>query len=410
MKTLVLVLSVPAIIAFGYTAYLTFFAIPGSTPWLPVTTDKEVQSTEIDTELEIGVTAPLRNDALSLRRVGDFTHHYSKRHVWNVDESLILTSSAEVLNIDGSLKIANPSITAEAVWSNVHANIVYAVQTIDERTRNLVSWNVDEDKIDLIHQFDDMDDLTIGQWEGTVSNDDKAIVLFGIDNGVATLVSYSLEEKAILGTMEAAANFNWAGVSQLGKWILVENNKYPDPNAEIKRYNLDFSEETVLIEKPNHGDFCFDAKGNEVYAMAGRYIYWVELDTGLQFRHSLPPENYGHLSCRATERPGWAYISANTIGGSIGAVPLIENFQLWEPWGTHRSTSENYMAQPKASVSRSGRAVLFSSNWLGDAEVGSYEISLDTDYVPGLSWKDAKIQASESDETETAESEADPAR
>ena len=290
-----------------------FHIVSGSKPWLPVTELKTVLAFEnISAFMEdapIGEKRDMLKNVGVLEKLNDFVHHYSKRQAWNRDESLLMSRYAHVFSDLGEFITSNPQVSTEAVWSNLEGNKIFAVQELQGVRNSLIAWDVESNEIDVLMEFENFTDLSIGQWEGTLSNDDRYIVLHGLDNGVSTILSIDLEEKTVLGRMKAKEDFNWAGVSQLGRWILVENNAREVENPQLLRYKLDLTDETVLYNKPNHGDFCLDSTGKEVYVMTGRYFEWIELDTVEKHRHGLEPDMYGHVSCRALDRPGWAYVS-----------------------------------------------------------------------------------------------------
>lgn len=374
----------------GIFAYFKYVYIPGSLPWMPVSKDKGFDSTitEIVSDvIEEGESITLDNPNISLKRLGEFSHHYSKRQAWNTSETHFLTKESHILSVDTSFTLTVGSLTSETVWSNTDPDILFGIQEHDGASNRFVSFNIKTRKITEIEKFEIYEKMTIGQWEGTITNDDQFIVLVGEKDDQKTLISYNVAEKEIVGQIQASENFNWAGFSQLGNWIVVENNKYPDPDPKLIRYKPDFTEETVLLEKPNHGDFCIDAYGEEVYAMTGRNFYWVNLSTKAISKHMLPSTLYGHTSCRATDRPGWAYVSFEEVGGRIGAIPLIPNFDRWEPWSFHYSLSEDYSTQPRASVSRSGKSIVFSSDWSGEIPATSFELRFTSDETaPPIAW------------------------
>jgi len=381
------------------TAYALYrkHNVPGSAPWLPATNSKTPQPVVdlpmIPRSATIGTSQAMAVDGGTFTKLGNFVHHYSRRQAWNSNESLILSLSGHVYTEEGELFVAHDTISAEAVWSNTDPHTIFAVQNIDGVENRFVKWNVKTNHIDLLFAFDNLTDLSIGEGEGTVSNDDKHIVLFGREDGEAVILSIDLAERQVLGKITAKDDFNWAGVSQLGAWVVVENNaRDSEETPQLLRYTLDLTEETVLFERPNHGDFCLDADGNEVYAMTARYFEWVNLNSTTTYRHGSEPKMYGHVSCRNLDRPGWAYVSLLESPGLIGAIPIVPQFKHWEPWGLHYSSYTHYSVQPKASVSRSGTKVIFTSDMNPGADTKlepmSYSYTLDTDSITERDWYD----------------------
>jgi len=216
--------SVPAI-TYGLGCAKCIF-IPGSGPWLSVSASKAPELVASPSGNVIdpwsGINPEMVVDYGRLEKVGDFAHHYSKRQAFNTNETRILSSQGHVYTADGTYLNSNDTLTSEVVWSNKHPDIVFAVQKDLGDANRLVKWNVRTNEIIVLLKFEGMINLTIGGAEGTVSNDDRYIVLHGIEWGVRKIISVDLATNSVIGKINAKNNFNWAGVSQLGKWILVD--------------------------------------------------------------------------------------------------------------------------------------------------------------------------------------------
>lgn len=307
---------------------------------------------------------------------GSAVHLYSKRQAWNADQTLIdiggRTINASTFDIvNGYIPITN-----ERNWSNVDPNVVIGVRYNPE-ANELVAANVVTGAVDVKHRFEGFNSCTLGDFEGNVSSGDKRALLACTNASTSqrTLISYDIETDTIIGTMDAAWNFNWGGFSDSGDYIVVENSTYPSNGNVLIRYLPDFSN-PLPLGSPAHGDFGVDDNGDEIYAMIHwDHIYYYRLHDGAYVELSISdnsnPIGHGHLSCRNSARPGWCYFSAYHER-RLGAVKMSATNSEVEFWGFHRSNSLEYAATPKASSSRLGDKIIFTSQWYGRGETVDY--------------------------------------
>lgn len=311
---------------------------------------------------------------------GNATHQYSKRAAWNANETLMEIGDAAV-DVE-SLAIINPyvPVSTARVWSNLQPDIMYGIR-FNPDPNEFVALNVRTNEHRVVRRFDAYNRCSLGNSEGTLTNGDSKIVIACDERstGQKVLIAYDILRDEILGILRAESNYNWAGFSQSGDFIVVENNKYPDTNAHILVYDETFGNARHL-GSPGHGDFGFDVSGDEVYVMIRWDVIWyVRLRDGhrveLSISDSDNPIGHGHISCRNLDRPGWCYFSAEK-DSRLGAVRISESESAVEHWGFHRSSINSYAAQPKASVSRSGKQLIYSSDWFGGEDLADYVMSL----------------------------------
>lgn len=332
----------------------------------------------------------------TLRRISDnenadketnpeLVHHYSKRQAWNADESIIDLRGRLIKMDTFDQALPYEPMGSERNWSNISPNIIFGIR-FNPKPIEFVSFDLNTEKYRSINIFSAFEKCTMGQAEGSISADDRLVVLTckKSENDPFEIISFDIEKQKIIAQMQAKPNLNWAGFSPSGEYILVENNTHPDPNAELLRYSPDLKNELKLSSFPEHGDFGYDTDGNEVYVMMeDKTLHYIRLKD--RFKAKLPIGSkinyvgFGHISCRNTERPGWCYLSA-AANKQVGAIqisastPISEQLYpvdmkaknaatLYEHWGFHNSSEIDYAAQPKATVSRSGRHILFTSNW-----------------------------------------------
>ena len=338
---------------------------------------KEPDNGLVDIERPRDLFRPTKTstDGVEIQSVPGASHLYSKRQAWNADETHLVTSQNELINVFGKKIIETLPFDGDFVWSNKNSELLFGFKLKAGKLNQFVRYNISTKTTTEIKTFDGWDAMSIGGWEGNSSNSDRYFVFAGTFENGRHLISYDIVQNEPLGTIRAKWNFNWAGFSQSGKHILVENNHYPDPNPVLIQYKPDLTGERQIYKSPNHGDFCIDMNGDDVYMMAGKKLEWIHLDSGSVSSFSFNEYNYGHISCRSINRPGWAYISF-TNPGVIGAVPIDTQSQKWEFWGYHRSSQRNYAAQAKASASPSGTKVIFTSDWFGGQEISDFVLSV----------------------------------
>ena len=355
------------------------------------------------------VQEPLRR--MRLTRITDNTsressdlhplrHHYSKRQAWNQDETLIDLGSRIVDAKTYREVLPYEPLSSARNWSSLNPDMLIGIR-YREKGNELVTFNVRTEEYDSIHTFDKYDKCSFGQGEGNVTDDDRRVVVTCVsdESGETHIIAFDIAERRVLGMLVAEKNINWASFSPSGDYILVENNKFPDPAPQIIRYDPQLGSPMILLDgKSEHGDFAVNADGDEVYVMLGASdIWYLRLADGLTVslgkKGRLDALGYGHLSCRAVQRPGWCYLS---LAGHklLGAIrlgtpkptdsvdrlprqPSGADNVIVEIWGYHRSSEKNYTAQAKASVSPSGRTIIFTSDWNGQHPVDDYILEAD---------------------------------
>lgn len=328
------------------------------------------------------------------------THHYSKRQAWNLDETLI-DLGGRILSAQSYQPVLNyEPLSSARNWSNVYPDKLIGIR-YHPKANSIASFNVSTEQYEELARFEGYDKCSFGQAEGNLTNDDSKVLVSctNVETDQIELIAYDLENRVILGTLIAEENFNWASFSQSGNYIVAENNTHPDPNPVLIRYSTTLENPVLLSTNPAHGDLALDADGNDLYVMiysntiqtvrlADRYITVLPIGG-----HSQGTIGSGHVSCRALDRPGWCYLSTYTER-RLGAVQLAKDatpvsqdlFPLdqklmakataYEHWGYHRSTINSYRAIAKASVSRSGQKILFTSDWYGEQEPNDFVLEL----------------------------------
>lgn len=327
-------------------------------------------------------------------------HHYSRRQAWNKNETLIDLTEA-IVDASSFEPIVQPvSLSSGRNWTNTYSDQMIGIQ-YNPDPNELVRFNVKTQRATLIHRFTEYKQCSLGQGEGNLSDDDNRIVLTcrKEPDGIFDIIAFDINQGVVLGTITGKPNLNWASYSRSGEFIVVENNTFPDPNAELIRYNADLSNPVPLLSKPEHGDFALDSEGNDVYAVLNAdNVSYIRLADRLKVTLNIGRSKesmHGHISCRSSALPNRCYISTYS-NGHIGSVYLQQELpvkdelfpldmkalkgpKVYMHWGYHHSTGNKYKSEAKATVNRSGDKILFTSNW-GKSEIEPEEYIIQLEY------------------------------
>ena len=293
-------------------------------------------------------------------RLRDFSHQYSRRPVWNRDGSLMYTGE-RIVHAGSRQAVKAVPLSSESLWSNTDASVLFGVAYVGGTPNVLRQYNLAEDLSSTLHTFTDARRLTIGDYEGVQSMDDRYICLVGDFSDGRGLITFDLSQRSVIARRQVFDDFDWATVSPSGRWVLVRSGR------ELLRMDLSLQNVELLSSYIGHGDICIDAQGLEVYVDCDGELSWIDIATGRVSRPATRWDMQGHVSGRAYLRPGWAYLTLEN--GMVGAVELRDGVDQWEHWGWHRSTYRDYAAQPKGVPSPDGRQMVFASNWHGTQSV-----------------------------------------
>ena len=346
-------------------------------------------------------------DGLSLTRIadnsafdvsnGEARHQYSKRQVWNKDETLMDVGN-KLIDAE-SLEIVENyvPVSSERSWSHLDPDTIFGI-VYDPLPNKLVAYNVKDRSFDTLWEFSSYNKCSLGAGEGNLSSDDRYVLVTCRENDASnyTAISFDIKNRQIIGQLRLGDHYNWAGFAHSGNYIVVEYSHWSTPDRELLRYDRHLENELLLTTFVEHGDLGLDNNGDDIYAMTDwDYFYYIELETGRHVNLGIAGKDnhmgFGHVSCRALQRPGWCYFSSE-VENRVGAVKIgrvgdsastdtrgrsaYEGESMVELWGFHRSTESNYDAQAKASVSPGGTRLMFTSDWYGNGEINSYQLSL----------------------------------
>lgn len=342
-------------------------------------------------------------------------HQYSNVPAWNADGTLLAMGGGYGTLIDGETladvgHIDRDGVDTHTAWLNQpeHADKMFAVSnasSTDAKAYLLTVQREDEEgkggetvRTPLRDFADDgYEEIRFGPGEGAVSTDDTRVTLVGRQTGSddAALIVYDIADNEIVAERtlddkwpqdddveeeDEDPAFDYAMISQSGDWVVLNARNYD--GAGMFRYDADtLSDELEITDIGKHSDACVDNAGDDVLVTALKPWKVVRMSDG-ETADLLPDlEGGGHVSCRNTGRPGWAYYSSGDAEVSeILAITLDspeikgdddeadKRSEAVERFGYHNSSTEPYRAEPHASVSADGSKVAFASDWQRDGD------------------------------------------
>ena len=333
---------------------------------------------------------------------GQARHGYSTGQIFNADETLVDAGNRILDVTDNYAIVKEVPLSLERSWSNINPDIMYGIDNTRPKSQ-FVRWNVKTGQKQILRNFVDYDLLTMGNYKGQITLDDSKVVLTGENPaGLDVIIAYDIANDEIINEISQDQYYKWAGYSPKGDWIVVyNNNNVPDQSMKrAVRYDPDLTNPMEFTEFPRHGDFAFDDNGEEVFAMISYpEIYYFRLRDGAKVilgSTSVPdsPAGNGHVSGRATNRPGYVYISSSDrrkllgvyklgiasneiIGRHLNGLPVYQGISYYEHWGYSRSSTVDYDSHPKATVSPSGTRFVFTTDWYGRGQTNSYVLEYD---------------------------------
>ncbi|MCX7548395.1 T9SS type A sorting domain-containing protein [Xanthomarina sp. F1114] len=306
-------------------------------------------------------------------------HHYAKDQPWNSDGSLIKLAGYPAAILDGSTHefLYWASIPSAATWANTSPIHMYGTSG-----NTIVRYDVTTNNRVTLHTFSEYNKISYGFNEGNMSTDDRYIGLIGQNGSDLTLIVYDIANDLITGTKHigSSGDMDWFSVSPSGTYAVVSWR--PDGSSSVeglKVYNIDMTNERHVTDYTTHADLGTDANGDDVYVAFGDndtrpdsyYLKMVRLSDGLLtplFHYTTATGVWGgHISCRNTDRPGYAYVTescCNTHGKREMFAIKLDGSNTIERFGYHHSDkSAGYGHSPMGVPNRDGSKMMFGSNW-----------------------------------------------
>lgn len=342
-------------------------------------------------------------DAVAKKSAG-YICYYPKLNPFNAGETKILIYErggrwqlyARTGEYLGVLPIKKTQTDPQPRWHPHDPNLLLWFDA-----NKIVQYDLATRKLAVLATFAEYDFVTNFD-EGNFSKDARFVALAGKKwpwvGGLQEFFTYDLSEKKTLGEKIIATGkeVDWITISPSGKYLVV---LVGSPHGEGQWQGVDvyqLPEMKYLAREyypfSDHADLGFDSEGNEVYVTDNaeatfpdrqRHLEAYRLDNGkktdlLGFAWGLSRL----ISCQNYDAPGWAIVStyskpehyaenkAHPFDDEIFAVKLDGSHEV-RRIAHHRSQRfsvgdyayNNYWDQPNAVPSRSGKYILFSSNW-----------------------------------------------
>lgn len=314
---------------------------------------------------------------------------YSTVSAWNADESLLILYApgkghalfdGRSYAALGSLPIA-PNDLEQVYWHTEDPNVLYFTQGTALR-RHLVAEGVTETVRDFAfckHEvgaggdpfFTSFDSGLIGLACGDTH------FLYRIDTDTVTGMQNAPSRDLAPQASPSGARAYWEG-DVVGTDLSVQRTLPLDNPYEHASMGITSQGRDVYLSVVFDGDPVGSLVSFDMLTGAPKVIIGPE--TGYPY-----PPGGTHVSGLAYRNPGWAWLSI--VGKGDGASLLngelvVANFETGAVCraGHHRSTGEDYFAEPHVVASPSGTRAVFGSDW-GGGSIDGYVIELPT-YSP----------------------------
>lgn len=225
-----------------------------------------------------------------------------------------------------------------------------------------------------------------GRWmSGVVIRSDGAWVIFSLDieNSVlgAEIPIFELYEGDCEPDPEwGPVDPDWIGVSPLGNYLMVQWTRDGTARCSgLESFDIQTGEFVGRVyDGHQHGDLGVTEDGMEFFMTFEIYHPSGNMALGMRelpgndvvsepvYLQVLDWGNGAHISCQGP--PGVCLVTADSLSDNGWTAFEAELFLQYtdgrvERLAHHRSTSCGYWVQPRASISRDGRYVIFASDW-----------------------------------------------
>ena len=367
-------------------------------------------------------------------------HFYSRTPVANSDQTYAIGSAAMGRPFSALWSLRTKELVAWVPAS--HATTLAQIQILWDKNLNNVYWFLQDNQlykatIDFStykvtvdssqRAFIDYTDVTFGRGDGNFDDAGNKIVITGFRNGVQYIIPFMVKEDRVLPARPVPKGFDSASIDPQGKFIIydVDNGKKDNNGNNIEQTliipfdHAATAAPRVLYGRVKHGDFVVDSSNVSWYVYGDyRGVFAARLSDSFEKRIwptyvespstkvlTIEKSATGHIS-RVSKRPGMILVSrlddgmyfmnidepgyssyvANAYLGKrptkIFSDAMIKQFgprKLYQPWGiTNEGEVTNYLREPRANSSATGRYVFFVSDYrsLGDNE-NDYNLTAD---------------------------------
>jgi hypothetical protein len=320
-------------------------------------------------------------------------HHYSLDQAWDADQSLLMLDRGTPgrLFLDGQT-FEPRFIRQRPGESRWHPQLPGLQILLNGQTLGL--WNVRTDQITPVETFPSYKSLALGPNKGNPSHDGRMIALLGKDQrGRQVVFAYDLVARRKYPDLDLnGKDIAYVTISPSGNYIVVVGRLWPDEQSK--------GDQTEILDlfggrvgpawkeygRPSHFDLGFDALGEEVAVGISKSSpeAWQIIKRRLRDGAVVPLSAPGagtHVSLRAIDRPGWAYVTFGDGEDREGWLPYHREIVAIKLDGSGQaveiaptfSTGRPYVAEAHAVPSPDGCAIIFASDWgIRGGDVGAY--------------------------------------
>jgi hypothetical protein len=299
---------------------------------------------------------------------------YARISVWNSDQTRILlgyTYPGRMLDGTTYADLGSFSQIDHAIWSNTDPNKLFGPWA-----NVLYSQNATTGALTALHTFSGYTSIDMGGGDGAIDDTDTYVALIGSTGSAYHLITYNIAANTIVADIPIAGNPGATQISRKGNYVVLNWGDGTGVNQGLERYTRDLTSRIQLSPYARHGDNALDAAGNEIFVTCSPDVSSYRLSSGAKTLLLSGPNafEYGHVSGRNINRPGWAYLSVydtvtpagrpgndQVVAVKTDGSGTVEVFAF----ANNRTNGSPYAGQPQAVPSRDGTRVLFASEWGG---------------------------------------------
>lgn len=323
-----------------------------------------------------------------VRRMTNISGHrnqYAKYQTWNADQTLMFFPGygGHMYDAKTYADLGGVSTGIDfALWSNINPDYLYGTNINNNVFKR---YSVKGKTTTVIHTFAGYVGLSCGNYEGTLSENDRVALIARDSAGQYSIIVYDIPNDAIISSRVIGPDPDNSQMSRSGDYVFVgyvdKSGTGPSSGSWLYKAS-DMTPIRQITQGNSHQDMCRLADGSEVYVgMSQSGVRCQRLDNGQNY--TLLPANYamGHVGY-AYNRPGWAYLSSTENTTNVGndqifAVALDGSGKVEVFTFAHHGTDTNYDYSPFASPNRDGTLVVYGTRW-GGTEMYSYVSGVST--------------------------------
>lgn len=311
-------------------------------------------------------------------------HHYSLDQPWSADKALLMLDRGMpgLLFLDG--RTFEPLFVRRARGeSRWHPQMPGTQILLDGQTLSL--WDVRSDASTKIETFTGYRRLAFGPNKGNPSQDGRMVALVAKDaTGRQVAFAYDLVTRRKFPDIDLSdKQVSYVTISPSGRYIVVHGKLWGEVQAKGDQTEvLDLLGRRVgpawaEYGRPSHFDLGFDAAGEEVAVGVSKsspnlwHVIKRRLRDGAVTSLSEKPGFASHTSLRASEHPGWGFVTFGSGEDRKGWLPYRQEIVAIKLDGSGEgvrvartlSTGTPYEAEAHGVPSPDGCKVAFASDW-----------------------------------------------